>query len=173
MKSELADTQQNQLKMAAAVLSLEWFKNNMSKGNCDISKRVGFTAGVSSSNTRWSSGKLVFNKVLHNKGAGYDSSSGVFTAPSAGVYVFYVSITSYSDNEINVDITLNGYSQVTARDKGGSGRINYSYSYSYQTGTNMATLSLKRRDRVWVQYTAGTGYSSKSVPTTTFSGFLI
>lgn len=34
MKSELADTQQNQLKMAAAVLSLEWFKNNMSKGNC-------------------------------------------------------------------------------------------------------------------------------------------
>jgi hypothetical protein len=139
-----------------------------------FSKRVSFTAGVSSRNTYWSSGTLIFNKVLHNQGAGYDSSSGVFTAPSAGVYAFYVSITSYSTNEIHVDITLNGYAQVTASAKGGSGDDDYdSYAYPYQTGSNMAIISLQRGDRVWIQYRSGTGYNSNSVPITTFTGFLI
>ncbi|XP_062576274.1 complement C1q and tumor necrosis factor-related protein 9A-like [Saccostrea cucullata] len=160
--------------MSAAVLSLEWFKNNISRGNCDLSKRIGFTAGVSSSGSSWSSGKLIFTKVLYNQGNGYDSSSGIFTAPSAGVYVFYVSITSYSSNAISVDISLNGYSQVTARSNAGSGSgYRSSFSYSYQTGTNMAVLSLKRGDRVWIAYNSGTGYYSDYTQITTFSGFLI
>ncbi|XP_061176211.1 uncharacterized protein LOC133185171 [Saccostrea echinata] len=178
MRSELEDTKQSQLKISAAVLSLEWFKNNISRGNCDLSKRIGFTAGVSSSGRSWSSGKLIFTKVLYNQGNGYDSASGVFTAPSAGMYVFYVSITSYSSNTISVDIILNGYSQVTARANGGSGSLytgygSSDYSYPYQSGTNMAVLSLKRGDRVWTGYKSGTGYYTDSTPITTFSGFLI
>ncbi|XP_062611835.1 uncharacterized protein LOC134273660 [Saccostrea cucullata] len=178
LRSELEDSKQSQLRMSAAVLSLEWFKNNISRGNCDLSKRIGFTAGVSSSGSSWSSGKLIFNKVLYNQGNGYDSSSGVFTAPSAGMFVFVVSITSYDSNTISVDISLNGYSQVTARANGGSGSSysgynSYKYSYSYQSGTNMAVLSLKRGDRVWISYNSGTGYYSSSTPITTFSGFLI
>ncbi|KAK3106365.1 hypothetical protein FSP39_018595 [Pinctada imbricata] len=147
---------------------------NASNQLSDIQKRIGFTAGKNSSSSGWSSGKLVFEHVLFNQGNGYDPSSGVFTAPTNGVYVFYVSLTSYDTNTIYVSITLNGKSTVSAWGRGESGgSYRNNYYTRYQTGTNMAVLSLMRGDRVWVQYGSGTGYYSDSVPVTTFSGFII
>ena len=77
-----------------------------------MSTRIGFTAAVSSTSTSWSSGTLVFPKVITNVGNGYNPSDGVFTAPRAGVYVFFVNVQSYSTNNIYVDIVLNGSTKV-------------------------------------------------------------
>ncbi|XP_061185868.1 uncharacterized protein LOC133193972 [Saccostrea echinata] len=164
IRSDLSETQLDQLKLSAAVLSLEWFRNNISSGGFDVSERIGFTVGTTSGNRYWGSGKLVFSSVIFNQGQGYDASSGIFTSPTDGTYVFYVTITAYSSNTINVDIVHDKVSKVRAHAYG---------STSHQTGTNMAVLTLSRGDKVWVQYASGGGYYSESVPVTTFSGFMI
>ena len=133
-----------------------------------MSTRIGFTAGVTSSSSTWSSGTLVFPKVITNVGSGYNPSDGVFTASRVGVYVFFVNVQSYSTQSIYVDVVLNGATKVrTMAYYGGS-------SDTYEAGPNLAVLSLQTGDRVWVKHYYGQGYSTSSgSPLTTFSGFLI
>ena len=128
-----------------------------------MSTRIGFTAGVTSSSNTWNSGTLVFPKVITNVGNGDNSSDGVFTAPRAGVYVFFVNVQGYSNNDVYVDIVLNGANKVRTMAQ-----------TNYDAGPNLAVLSLQTGDRVWVKYHAGQGYYTYSdSPITTFSGFLI
>ena len=129
----------------------------------DESTRIAFTAGVSSSSTTWNSGTLVFPNVITNVGNGYNPSDGVFTAPRAGLYVFFVNIQSYT-NEDYVYILLNGSKKVQAHAETDN-------SGSYQAGPNVSVLNLQTGDRVWVAYGAGTGYTGNMA--TTFSGFKI
>ena len=121
-----------------------------------------FTAGVTDSSSYWSSGILVFPTILYNIGRGYDSSTGIFTSPEDGTYVFYVTITSYNSKSIYVDIIKNGLSKVRAK----------AYS-SNQSGSNMVVLSLDRGDKVSVNFHSGRGYYSASTPVTSFTGFQI
>ena len=125
-----------------------------------MSTRIGFTAGVTSARDSWNSGTLVFPKVITNVGHGYNPSDGVFTAPLAGVYVFFVNVQAYSTN-IYVDIVLNGAIKVRTL-----------ANTNYDAGPNLAVLSLQTGDRVWVKYYYGRGYYNDG-PITTFSGFLI
>ncbi|XP_022309004.2 uncharacterized protein LOC111114818 [Crassostrea virginica] len=166
LMSKLSETKQNQLRLSAAVLSLEWFKNNITGGVMESSKKrnapIAFTAGVTGSDHYWSSGILVFPTVLYNTGRGYDSSTGIFTSPEDGTYVFYVTITSYNSKSIYVDIIKNGLSKVRAK----------AYS-SNQSGSNMVVLSLDRGDKVSVNFHSGRGYYSASTPVTSFTGFQI
>nr|XP_022291269.1 uncharacterized protein LOC111102709 [Crassostrea virginica] len=136
--------------------------------NVSTGLRIGFTAVVTSTSSSWNSGTLVFPKVITNVGNGYNPSDGVFTAPKAGVYVFFVNVQSYNTQSIYVDIVLNGAIKVRtmASDAGGS--------EFYEAGPNLAVLSLQTGDRVWIKYYAGQGYWTYSDgPLTTFSGFLI
>ena len=133
-----------------------------------MSTRIGFTAGVTSSSSSWSSGTLVFPVVITNVGNGYNPSDGVFTALMAGVYVFFVNVQSYDHKYIYVDIVMNGSTKVRTM----------AYSYNghgyYEAGPNLAVLFLQTGDRVWVKHYSGEGYQSHSGgPITTFSGFLI
>ncbi|XP_062578990.1 complement C1q-like protein 2 [Saccostrea cucullata] len=164
----MSDKAYDQMKLSSTVSSLEVFRMNVTRNKCDLSRRVAFTAGVTSTSSSWNSGILVYNKVINNVGGGYNPSNGIFTAPVEGDYVFYVTIQSYSNNVIYIDIVLNGSSKVRA--------VAYSYSSNeyYDVGTNLVTLPLQKGDTVWVKYHSGTGYVSDSdAPRTTFSGFLI
>lgn len=125
---------------------------------------VAFTAGVTESKSYWSSGNLIFSTIIYNEGGAYDASTGVFTSPTDGIFVFYVTITAYSSNTISVDIVKNRSSSVRALAYGGS---------SYQTGTNMAVFSLGRGDKVWVKQHSGQGFYTASTPITSFTGFMI
>ena len=128
--------------------------------------KIGFTASVTSSSWSWNSGTLVFPNVITNVGKGYNASDGVFTAPMAGVYVFFVNVQSYTFNTIHVDIVLNGMTKVRTMAYGYDGKE------AYEAGPNLAVLSLRTGDRVWVKHHSGKGYYYVG-PITTFSGFMI
>ena len=125
---------------------------------------MAFTAAVTSPNPSWSSGNLIFNRVLSNIGNGYNHRTGVFTAPWAGTYVFYVSAVEYNKQYFQADIVVNHVAKVRLIGENGA---------TYQTGTNMVVLILKRGDQVNVKHSYGKGYYTQSVPMTTFSGFNI
>ena len=133
----------------------------------DVSTKIGFTPGVTSDSTTWNSGTLMLPKVITNVGNGYNLSDGVFTAPRAGVYVFFVNIQSYDYLSIYMDIVLNGAEKVRTKASRNSRE-------NSKTAPNLAVLSLETEDRVWVKHYSGRGYVSYSdSPETTFSGFLI
>ena len=111
---------------------------------------------------------MVFPKVITNVGNGYNPSDGVFTAPRAGVYVFFVNVQSNNKENIFVDIVLNGTTKVRTM------AYDYGDNDYYEAGPNLAVLSLQTGDRVWVKHWSGQGYWTHSDgPITTFSGFLI
>ncbi|XP_062601928.1 uncharacterized protein LOC134263568 [Saccostrea cucullata] len=167
LKSELKLTQYEQLKLSSAVSSLEVFRLNFTNRQCGVSTKVAFTAGITSSDSSWSGSTLVFPKIIFNRGGGYNPTTGMFTAPVDGHYVFFVSVQSYNTKDIRVDIVLNGESKVrTMADD------DYDKDY-YETGVNLVVLMLNQGDKVWVKRYTGVGYYSNSVPITTFSGFLL
>ncbi|XP_061195985.1 otolin-1-A-like [Saccostrea echinata] len=138
--------------------------------NLPNSVSVAFTAGVRLRSSSWSGGILVFDKVINNVGDGYNLSNGIFTAPTGGNYMFYVSIQSDSNNaDIWIDIVLNGSSKARAIAEV------FNSNVGYETGTNMVTLRLKQGGQVWIKHNHGKGYYTQltDAPITTFSGFLI
>ncbi|XP_065927340.1 uncharacterized protein MCAP_0864-like [Magallana gigas] len=166
LETQLTALEYEQLKLSSAVASLEVANMNLSRLNCDESKHHAFSAGTSSSNSGWSGSTLVFSKVIYSEGTGYNPSTGIFTAPTAGTYVFYVSVQSAIQKNIYVDIVLNGSAKVRALAWYNSGNS----IAIHQTGTNLVILHLQTGDRVWVKRGGGTGYYSDSAHITTFSG---
>ena len=51
---------------------------------------------------------IQFTSVLHNEGVGYDNSTGIFTSPVNGVYLFTVHLCPYSHQESVYAITVEG-----------------------------------------------------------------
>ncbi|XP_062596068.1 complement C1q tumor necrosis factor-related protein 3-like [Saccostrea cucullata] len=117
---------------------------------------------MTSSDSSWNSGTMVFPSVITNEGNGYNPSTGIFTAPIGGTYVFFVNVQSYGSQNIYVDIVLNGSTKV---------RI-MAFTGNYDAGPNLVVLNIQKGDAVWVKYYSGTGYYTDG-PLTTFSGFLI
>lgn len=124
---------------------------------------VGFTVGVTSSSSTWSGDILVFPHIVTNNGNGYNPSTGKFTAPSDGTFVFFVTVNVYGSNSVYLNIVHNGSSKVRT----------YSHTSNFMTATNMAVLQLYTGDSVWVFRSSGKSYYTDIVPITTFSGFLL
>eukprot|EP00105_Crassostrea_gigas_P008402 XP_011422962.2 PREDICTED: uncharacterized protein LOC105325204 [Crassostrea gigas] len=165
IKADVEQSQKSQLKLSAAVSSLEVFRMNMSLLNNCGAKSIGFTVGVTSSSSTWSGDILVFPHLVTNHGNGYNPSTGKFTAPKDGTYVFFVAVNSYGSQTVYLNIVHNGLNVVQS--------MAYGSSASHQTGTNMALIHLDKGDSVWISHSSGTGYYTTSVPITTFSGFLL
>lgn len=100
----------------------------------------------------------------HKRRNGYNPSNGVFTAPTAGEYVFFVNVQGYRNQIIMVDIVQNGVAKVTTM-VAGTDDFN-------DSGPNLAVLTLQTGDRVWDKCRRGNGYYTEH-HLTTFSGFLI
>jgi hypothetical protein len=106
---------------------------------------------MTSSDSSWSGSTLVFNTIITTVGNAYNPSTGIFTAPTQGNYVFFVNVQGYSNQYIYVDIVLNGSTKVRTMAYGDSNN-------NYNAGPNLVALTLQKGDRVWIKRFSGLGY---------------
>ncbi|XP_061177343.1 complement C1q-like protein 3 [Saccostrea echinata] len=168
LDSDLRSMKAKERNLSTLVATFQASLSNVSSLVSGKTKKVCFTAAVTSYNTSWNRGTLIFPFVITNEGNGYNPSNGIFTAPTDGMYVFFVNVQSYSTQQIHADIVLNGSTKVrTLAYSTGTGDY-------YDAGPNMVVLAIQKGDAVWVKHHSGTGYYTHSDgPMTTFSGFLI
>ena len=83
--------------------------------------------------------KLVFDITVLNIGGGYHNSSGIFTAPAPGIYLFSLSVCIlHQGKEIHAEIMKNGL------------RVAGSYATGYDQGSVTVLVPLAAGDEVWV-----------------------
>lgn len=133
-----------------------------------VGKHIAFTAYIDAT-TSLSSSPTVFKKISLNAGDAYSLSTGVFTCPVPGVYMFSVVIavrgsgTTVGEIRVNKDATLHAITEGSKADQD-------------LQGTNMVIVKLIKGDRVWV---SGSGslpansHGTSNKKTSSFSGFLI
>ena len=87
--------------------------------------------------------KLQFNIVDCNDGQGYNVSTGVFTAPMAGMYHFYWSLLFVSGGNVRIDFKLNGTEKVRS--------YRYTDDGHHSSTSGSIYLRLKVGDRVYLE----------------------
>lgn len=132
---------------------------------------VGFTAYLDHNvNHLGIDQSIVFNKILFNDGGAYHNSSGMFTCPVTGVYMFFFEVGSGARHQIVAKLVVNGSNTV-----GGIADSEYHDSHEAQ-GSNMAILKLSAGTHVWVENYRWADKFVEGGTTdrfTTFSGILL
>ncbi|XP_060607443.1 caprin-2-like [Ruditapes philippinarum] len=110
---------------------------------------------------------LIFEKTFTNEGTGYDTSTGIFTAPVGGLYQFVIHTCAWQNKYAFLGLVLEG--NVIAAD------ANYGDA-SHGCNTFGALVRVKSGEKVWVKSTS----SSSNRPLVqdryrmnTFSGILV
>ncbi|XP_041634955.1 uncharacterized protein LOC121504308 [Cheilinus undulatus] len=108
---------------------------------------------------------LKYTVVITNIGNAYNSATGIFTAPVAGVYYFTFFVHAEGTRLMLLALFKNSQTVVMTHDQvtGADGADN---------GGNAAFLRLQRGDQVFVQMLANSHVWRNEV-STTFSGFLV
>lgn len=106
--------------------------------------------------------KIVFEEVGLNEGLGYDASTGIFTAPSGGIYVFDWTILAWGGQY--------AYTSLFVNDKFKS----WSYCHELNSKTflpcsKMTVVKLNCGDRAWIGVYSGTANIMNQY--TSFSGY--
>ena len=132
----------------------------------DLQRQLYFSAGINTDvNKVWATGeKIVFPYLISNVGDGYDVSTGIFTAPFDGVYLFTCFLASHTD-EIKADLVVNGMPKVGIPAIATSGSHGH-----FSAAGNALPVALVSGDRVWIQYVAGSViWTYSRAPYSTFS----
>lgn len=108
---------------------------------------------------------VIFESVITNLGGHYHTTTGIFTAPESGMYVFHVSIMTASGKYMVVHIVKDG----VAIDRMRTDAIGDS---SWESSSEMWVLQLNSGSEVWIQTAYDEGEIHGSCHSM-FSGFLL
>ncbi|XP_053385498.1 complement C1q-like protein 2 [Mercenaria mercenaria] len=126
---------------------------------------VAFSVGLDSNVNLAQNATVKYNVIWTNKGNGYDSSTGVFTCPQAGLYTFIYHGISETAGTMNLDVYKNDQYQIGT----------YAHNANdYASASNSITLSLQNGDRVYIKgHGTSVLYGRADEVYSTFSGFLL
>ena len=112
--------------------------------------------------------QVIYDSIKTNKGSGYSSSTGIFTAPMEGTYVFIWNAMTYHTGNYYCELYLyrNSIRQRFQANADARGRTD-----GHDNGSNCVLLSLNVGDRVGIR-TKNCNYLYPE-PNTSFSGFKI
>ncbi|XP_077366891.1 complement C1q tumor necrosis factor-related protein 3-like [Festucalex cinctus] len=105
---------------------------------------------------------LVFKNVITNVGNGYDSNTGIFTAPVRGLYFILFNGNVGNSGTLNAAVMKNGINMFAIYDSQGT----------FSSATNGMPLILEQGDKLWVTMWANKSVFDQS-RLSTFSGYLI
>lgn len=108
-----------------------------------------------------SNNPIVYKGVASNVGGGYSTTTGYFTAPLPGSYLFIFTIVHSGDD-------VDAYTSAGLYVKGSL--VSYAWGESAASGSNHAVAHLSAGDKVWV---SGTVSELEADVYSTFSGALI
>ncbi|XP_060595821.1 uncharacterized protein LOC132749912 [Ruditapes philippinarum] len=110
---------------------------------------------------------IIFDTATTNEGSGYDTSTGIFTAPVGGLYQFIVNYCTYIRQYSPLALVLSG--NVIARSSDHDADF-------YPCSSFSAVIRVKSSEKIWVKCLAGSsGYAlyQDSLRMNTFSGILV
>lgn len=140
-----------------------------SSGRIFTPARPAFRAKMTAASTLASVATIVWDDVstagfgLHNVGGHYNTSTGIFTCPVAGLYFFQFNV--YQNSTTDAEVNLYVGSQAV-----GNGRF-FASGDSYSTMNASTTLMLSANDQVMTKVQVGTAYYNQTL--SNFSGYLI
>ncbi|XP_062606536.1 uncharacterized protein LOC134268306 [Saccostrea cucullata] len=152
------DAQQKQMKSEIQTLTNAQQKD-ITKLNHTIihlknraQSNVAFTAGIlgETNGQHTYRGTVIFPTVIYQVGGGYNPTTGIFTAPKAGLYIIFCTNVAFYDESFWTKIMVNGSVQAGAMAYV-SGSAN-----TYQSASNLVVHKLQVGDRVWIEISIGT-----------------
>ena len=108
---------------------------------------------------------VVFGTIVTNIGSAYSPSSGIFTAPSDGIYGFAWTLLTYPNIWFNSQLVVDGQTQLYQAINSRGGR-------SYESSGCSGVLNLKAGQRVWIRKQSVNG-DKLHAPWSSFSGWQI
>ena len=134
-----------------------------SSGRITTSSQPSFEAYRTSGNVTQGS-IVVFNNTRHNTGSHFNTSTGVFTAPIAGSYLFTHQCFTNAGNNLTVDMQVNSVNRL---------RVEADSNTSYRSLTASAVFYLSSNDTVRLYTTTGEAHYNTSGLYSLFSGYLL
>ncbi|XP_062600120.1 complement C1q and tumor necrosis factor-related protein 9A-like [Saccostrea cucullata] len=168
------DAQQKRMKSEIQTLTISQ-QNDITKLNDTIihlknrvQSNVAFTAGIiGESGGHTYTGTVKFPEVIYQVGGGYNPTTGVFTAPKAGLYLIFCTNVAKYHETFWTKIMMNGSVKAGAMAYVGSSTMNV-----HQSASNLVVHQLQVGDRVWIEVFSGSHLYS-ALSDTTFSVIMI
>ncbi|XP_061195164.1 uncharacterized protein LOC133203388 [Saccostrea echinata] len=111
----------------------------------DVNTRISFTAGRTATKQDWTVGeRIVFTAVIDSQGGGYNASTGIFTVPKNGTYLFFCNILTYANHNFNADIVVNGHTKERIQVHSVMGRTHLVNFLSICTTLSVGATTLKK-----------------------------